>query len=108
MGRSYGKLPVALLAFSSCGLAQFSDPAVTDDGLQVYFATPLRLASESGQDLPPGAAIYSIAGGAIARITVPPGMDPQPFHVLSHGNPQLSADGSVFSYTSYNNCYGGS
>jgi uncharacterized protein (TIGR03437 family) len=99
---------LALVALSSCAQAQFSNPAVTDDASQVYFATNLRLASESSQNLPSGTAIYRIADGAIARVTVPPGMNPLPFHTYAHGNPQVSADGSVFSYTNYSNCYGGS
>lgn len=108
MGHLYLKLSVALLVFSNCVQAQFSDLAVTDDAWQVYFATNVRLASESSQNLPPGTAIYTIANGAIGRVTVPPGMNPLPFHTYSHGNPQVSADGRVFSYTSYSNCYGGS
>src|SRR5215467_10796154 len=99
MGPLHLKLSVALLVFAPCLQAQFSDLAATDDGLQVYFATQLRLTSESGQNLPSGSAIYRIAGDAIERVTVPPGVNPQPFHSYAHGNPQVSADGHVFSYT---------
>ena len=59
--RLFGRpLSVALLVLSHCAQAQFSNLAVTDDGSRVYFATNLRLASESAQNLPSGAAIYSI------------------------------------------------
>ena len=44
----------------------------------------------------------------IQRVTVPPGINPLPFHAYSQGNPQVSADGSAFSYTEYSNCDGGS
>ena len=47
-------------------------------------------------------AIYRIANGVIERVTVPlpSGINPQPFHWYSLGNPQVSADGRAFSYTS--------
>src|SRR5262245_39720623 len=108
MGPSHLKLLVALLVLTRCAEAQFSDLAATDDGSQLYFATQLRLASESTQNLPYGIAIYRIAGGAIERVTVPPGFNPAPYHSYAHGNPQVSGDGRVFSYTSYDNCGGGS
>ena len=111
MGPFSLKLPVALLALAACGQSQFSNLAVTDDGSQVYFATGLRLVSEASQNLPTGSAIYRIANGAngaIERVTTPSGYNPLPFHGYSQGNAQISADKRLFSYTEYNNCYGGS
>ena len=108
MGHWRLKLSVALLVVSNCAQAQFSDLAVRDDGSQVYLATGLRLISEASQDLPDGNAIYRIVNGVIQRVTVPPGINPLPFHTYSQGNPQVSADGSAFSYTEYSNCDGGS
>ena len=108
MGHLRLALSAALLVAANCAQAQFSNLAVTDDASQVYFATNLRLVAEASQDLPTGAAIYRIANGVIERVTVPPGVNPLPFHTYAHGNPQVSADGRVFSYTNYSNCYGGS
>jgi hypothetical protein len=108
MGHLRLKLSVALLVVSSCARAQFSDLAVTDDGSQVYFVTGLRLVSEASQNPPYGNLIYRIANGLIERVTAPPGDSPEPFHFYSLGNPQVSADGSVFLYTRYTYCDGGS
>jgi uncharacterized protein (TIGR03437 family) len=108
MGHFRLKLTVALVMLSYCAQAQFHDLAVADDGSRAIFATSLRLVSETSQNLPSGAAIYAIANGAIDRLTVPPGYNPLPFHSSSQGNPQVSADGRVFSYTQYSNCGGGS
>jgi uncharacterized protein (TIGR03437 family) len=102
------KLSIALLVLSNCALAQFSDLAATDDGSQVYFATSLRLVSEASQNLPNGSAIFRIVNGAVERVTAPPEYNPLPFHSNADGNPQVSADGRVFSYTEYTNCSGGS
>lgn len=87
--------------------AQFSGLAPTDDGSQLYFVTSVRLASELSQNLPATPAIYRIRAGVIERMTVPPPVStgsPQ----QSQGNPQVSGDGSVFSYTEYQVCIGGS
>jgi uncharacterized protein (TIGR03437 family) len=108
MGPFSLKLPAALLAMALCAQGQFSNLAVTDDGSQVYFATNLRLVSEASQNVPDGSAIYRIANGAITRVTTPSGFNPLPYHAYSQGNPQISADKRLFSYTEYNNCYGGS
>lgn len=103
----YLRLAVAL-AVGVSAHAQFSQLGVSDDGSQAYFATRLRLPSEVSQNLNSTPAIYRIAGGVIERLTVPPGINPLPFHVNEDGNPQVSADGRVFVYTEYSNCYGGS
>ncbi len=96
---------------AACAQGQFSNLAVTDDGSQVYFATSLRLVSEASQSLPDGSAIYRVANsanGAIERVTTPSGFNPLPYHAYSQGNPQISADNRLFSYTVYDNCGGGS
>jgi hypothetical protein len=92
-----------LLAGSAA--AQFSGLAPTDDGSQLYFVTTVRLASE--QNLPATTAIYRIQGGVIERITVPPPSSAGSTE-LYQGNPQVSSDGNVFSYTEYQECIGGS
>jgi uncharacterized protein (TIGR03437 family) len=97
-----------LLFLCAAAHAQFSQLGVSDDGSQVYFATGLRLPSEGSQNLPDTAAIYRIVNGVIERLTVPPGISPLPYHANADGNPQVSADGRVFVYTEYSNCYGGS
>jgi uncharacterized protein (TIGR03437 family) len=87
-----------------CG--QFSQLATTDDGSQIYFVTSLRLRTEASLRLPRSPAIYRLAGDAPERYTVPPPLDfafPK-----SHGNPQVSGDGTVVSYTLTNACSGGS
>ncbi len=99
-------LALALL-FAGSASAQFSGLAPTDDGSQLYFVTRVRLASELAQHLPATTAIYRIRAGAIERLT-----DPPPAGVGSpqqlQGNPQVSGDGRVFSYTEYLQCIGGS
>jgi uncharacterized protein (TIGR03437 family) len=97
-----------LLVLCAAADAQFSQLGVSDDGSQAYFATGLRLPSEASQNLPNTAAIYRIVNGVIERLTDPPGFNPLPFHANADGNPQFSADGRVFVYTEYSNCYGGS
>jgi uncharacterized protein (TIGR03437 family) len=97
-----------LLSFACVAPAQFSGLAPTDDGSQLYFVATVRLASEVSQNLPATTtAIYRIQAGAIQRITVP-----SPYSVgspdLYQGNAQVSGDGSVFSYTEYQACVGGS
>ncbi len=52
-------------------------------------------------------AIYRIANGVMERMTVPSSRNPIGFHANTQGNPQVSADGSVFSYTAYVTCNGG-
>src|SRR5271157_4356146 len=92
---------------AASAFAQFSGLAPTDDGSELYFVTNIRLASELSQKLPPTPAIYRIQAGAITRVTVPPPVSvgsPQ----ASIGNPQVSGDGAVFSYTEYQQCIGGS
>jgi uncharacterized protein (TIGR03437 family) len=107
MGRRHLKFAVLPLLCAAAH-AQFSQLGVSDDGSQAYFATGLRLPSEVSQNLSNAPAIYRISSGVIDRLTVPPGLNPLPFHVNADGNPQVSADGRVFVYTEYSNCYGGS
>jgi len=97
---------LVLLARSAA--AQFSQLAPTDDGSQLYFVSTVRLASEASLNLPATTtAIYRMQGGVIQRITVP-----SPYSTgnpeLYQGNPQVSGDGNVFSYTEYQGCSGGS
>ncbi|HLH16440.1 MAG TPA: hypothetical protein VKX45_04435 [Bryobacteraceae bacterium] len=110
MGRALGN-SILLLALATGTLpAQFFNLASTEDGAQVYFATNLRLIAEIPQKLPPTNAIYRVANGAIERLTTPPppAIEDLPFHSYADGNPQVSGDGAIFSYTLYNNCGGGS
>ncbi len=108
MGTPGSRIAAMLLVLSAGARAQFSNLALTTDASQIYFASDLRLTAESSQNLPSGSAIYRIAGGTITRVTDPLGLNPLPYHVYSQGNAQVSSDGSVFSYTAYSNCYGGS
>jgi uncharacterized protein (TIGR03437 family) len=103
----YLLLPGLVFLLAATASAQFSELAPTNDGSQLYFVTSLRLVSESSLHLPTSPAIYRIQGGAIERITVPPPMSAGNPH-LSQGDPEISADGNVFSYTEYQECEGGS
>ena len=108
MRRAHLKI-AALLLCAAAAPAQFSSLAVTDDGSQVWFATNLRLVSELPQNPGSGAAIYRLANGAIQRVAGPvTAVDPLPYHYYAVGNPQPSTDGSVFAYTLFDNCGGGS
>src|SRR5581483_5261899 len=94
---------LALVMFlSRCAVAQFSDLAVTDDGSQLYFATRLSMVSELSLDLPASGAIYRIQAGKLTRVTDPPAWTIDcsiGYDCPSQGNPQISGDGTVFSYT---------
>ncbi len=86
--------------------AQFTDLATTADGLQVYFATTLRLAAEAPQQIPT-TAIYRVSAGAVPqRMTAPSPFDPT--YPISQGNTQVSDDGNVWSYTESQSCTTGS
>ena len=93
------------LAGLCCGAAfgQFSSLAVSDDASLVYFRTDLRLKSE--QPSRSGYVIYRLAGGALERLTTP-GRYAEPYE--TDANPQISGDGSIFTYTHYAICNGGS
>lgn len=99
-------LVLLFVVFEGLALGQFSDLAATDDGGQLYFATSLRLKSESELKLPPTSAIYRISDGRVERFTEPPAFSPglQQYQ----GVPQLSGDGRVASYTTTFVCSGGS
>jgi hypothetical protein len=86
-----------------CG--QFSDLAPTDDGYQVYFATTLRLKTESSLRLPSTAAIYRISGTDVQRFTDPPQFIAAPTRPY-HSNPNVSGGGEVMSYTTFVPCRG--
>ncbi len=101
------RLLLCLSVLTANSYAQFHDLAASDDGSQVYFATSLRLASELSLNLPPTQAIYRITSdGTVERFSTPPPFDSA--LPVSHGNPQLSGDGSVVSYTVTQSCVGGS
>ena len=104
---THRRLVLLTTLFASAALAQFSQLRPTDDGSQVYFLSTLPLTAEAQLNLPATGAIYRFQGGSITRVTDPPaspancGLD-----CHSQGNPQISGDGSVFSYTNYTYCGG--
>jgi hypothetical protein len=93
-----------LLLGASCTTAQiypdFASLATTEDGSQVYFATPLRLASEAILKLPNTPAIYRYFHGRVERLTVPLA-PPTNGCCAQQGNAGVTADGTVVSYTDY-------
>jgi uncharacterized protein (TIGR03437 family) len=96
-----------MIALCPGAYGQFSNLATTDDGSLVYFVTSLRLNSEASLNLPATPTIYSVdQAGNVTRIVTPPPL--YTFAPISNGNPQLSGDGTVFSYTQVTRCVGGS
>jgi hypothetical protein len=79
--------------------AQFGSLAVSNDASEVYFRTGLRLKNEPPDRYSNAQAIYHFAAGAMQRLTTPASPAGPPYEADS--NPQLSGDGSVFSYTHY-------
>jgi uncharacterized protein (TIGR03437 family) len=97
----------AAILFSGVAQGQFVEVASSDDGTQIYFATYLRLKTETSPFLPQTNAIHRIAGGLVERITDPP-VSFSGITNRSHGNSQLSGDGRIVSYTLKSECVGGS
>jgi len=112
MGVRHLKCAGLLLAFAAAAPAQFSQLAVTDDASEVYFLTTLRLLSEAPKHLPNTGSIYRLFDRVVTAVTTPPPSVSYPaFSSRFVGNPQVSGDGTVFSYTdsficrdSYCNC----
>jgi uncharacterized protein (TIGR03437 family) len=94
------------LLTSGFGYGQFSGLAVTDDGAQLYFATSLRLKTETPLNLPSTQAVYRTLNGSIERFTDVPQL--VHYAPISNGNPQTSGNGEVVSYTRTTECIGGS
>ncbi len=102
------RIIAALMAFCAAGaFAQFSQLRPTDDGSQVYFLSTLPLTAETLLNLPATGAIYRFQSGTVTRVTEPPESPPAcGLDCHNQANPQISGDGSVFSYTNYTYCGG--
>ncbi len=101
----------ALLLLAATPLfAQFSQLVATDDGSQIYFISPLTLASNTSRTAESG--IYHIGPDGVFLVPEPPPVafyDPlsPPRSIIDPvSDPQVSGDGTLFGFTYRNICSG--
>jgi uncharacterized protein (TIGR03437 family) len=106
-----------LLGLCACLGAQVQDLATTDDGAQLYFATPYRLTGTNQADYlkifryGPSGIWFIGSDFELYRQLDLVVLQPEPYHDTNFymaERPQVSADGSVVAYTASRNCFGGS